>query len=259
MSGFAMGVAGFGLMLALIALRAPVGLSMLVVGALGYTQLSSFSALFSYMKTNTYHQFSNYTLSVIPLFILMGALAERAGIAAALFRAAEGAFGRMRGGVAMAVIGACTAFGAICGSSVATTATFGRAALPELKRYSYDPGFATGTIAVGGTLGILIPPSVILVVYAITTEQNIAKLFQAALIPGLLAAFFYCVVIAVMVRLKPGLAPPASRAPVTLPRPALWQKLFAAAILAAAAFLWMRGTMGGGWSLAVGGWPRRSR
>ncbi len=110
----------------------------------------------------------------------------------------------------MALIGACTGFGAICGSSVATTATFGRATLPEFRRYGYDQGFATGMIAVGGTLGILIPPSVILVVYAITTEQNIAKLFMAALIPGLMAAVFYCIVIAIMVRLDPRPAPPWS-------------------------------------------------
>ena len=116
----------------------------------------------------------------------------------------------MRGGLAMAVIWACTAFGAICGSSVATTATFGRAALPELQRYKYDGGFATGTIAVGGTLGILIPPSIILVVYAITTEQNIAKLFKAALIPGLMAALFYTLAIAWTVRRRPELAPPAA-------------------------------------------------
>ena len=115
----------------------------------------------------------------------------------------------MRGGLAMAVIGACTAFGAICGSSVATTATFGRAALPELRRYRYDGGFATGTIAVGGTLGILIPPSIILVVYAITTEQNIAKLFMAALIPGLLAALFYSHRDRLVVRRRPHLAPAA--------------------------------------------------
>jgi tripartite ATP-independent transporter DctM subunit len=111
----------------------------------------------------------------------------------------------------MAVIAACTAFGAICGSSVATTATFGRAALPELRRYKYDAGFSTGTIAVGGTLGILIPPSVILVVYAISTEQNIAKLFMAAFIPGLLAALFYCATIWLVVRRKPHLAPPHER------------------------------------------------
>jgi C4-dicarboxylate transporter, DctM subunit len=207
MSGTMMAVLGFAAMLLLIAARAPIGLSMLVVGAVGYSQLSSGMAFFSYMKTNSYHQFANYTLSVIPLFILMGALAEKAGIAGDLFRAAGRAFGNLRGGLAMAVIGACTAFGAICGSSVATTATFGRAALPELLKARYDGGLATGTIAVGGTLGILIPPSVILVVYAITTEQNIAKLFQAALIPGLMAAVSYCIVIAIVVWRNPELAP----------------------------------------------------
>jgi C4-dicarboxylate transporter, DctM subunit len=209
MSGLTLAFIGFGAMLLLIAVRMPIGLSMLVVGALGFVHLSSWGAFFAYMKTNTYHQFANYTLSVIPLFILMGALAERSGLSQALFRAAEAFAGRLRGGLAMAVIWACTAFGAICGSSVATTATFGRAALPELQRYKYDGGFATGTIAVGGTLGILIPPSVILVVYAITTEQNIAKLFKAALIPGLIAALFYCIAIALVVRRWPHLAPPA--------------------------------------------------
>ena len=208
MSGLAVAGLGFGAMLVLIALRAPVGLSMLVVGAVGYIHLSSWQALFAYMKVNPYYQFANYTLSVIPLFILMGALAEQSGISTSLFRAAEAFAGRLRGGLAMAVIWACTVFGAICGSSVATTATFGRAALPELQRYKYDGGFATGTIAVGGTLGILIPPSIILVVYAITTEQNIAKLFKAALIPGLMAALFYTLAIAWTVRRRPDVAPP---------------------------------------------------
>jgi C4-dicarboxylate transporter DctM subunit len=242
---------GFAAMLGLIALRAPIGLSMLVVGAAGYSWLSSWNVFFAYMKTNTFHQFANYTLSVIPLFILMGALAERAGIARALFKAAERAFGTLRGGLAMAVVGACTAFGAICGSSVATTATFGRAAFPELSRYRYDPGFACATIAVGGTLGILVPPSVILVVYAITTEQNIAKLFKAALVPGLLAAAFYCITIALMVRARPALAPAAKvdieKAP---PRPR-WQRGLAALVLAVAGLLWARGTLGPGGALAV--------
>jgi C4-dicarboxylate transporter, DctM subunit len=207
MSGLTAAALGFGAMLVLIAVRMPVGLSMLAVGSIGYVYLSSWPAFFAYMKTNPYYQFANYTLSVIPLFILMGALAERSGISTALFRTAESFAGRLRGGLAMAVIWACTAFGAICGSSVATTATFGRAALPELQRYKYDGGFATGTIAVGGTLGILIPPSIILVVYAITTEQNIAKLFKAALVPGLMAAFFYTLAIAWTVRRRPELAP----------------------------------------------------
>ena len=225
MSGMTVAIIGFAAMLGLIAIRAPIGLAMLLVGGAGYMTLSSPTAFFGYMRTNAYHQFANYTLSVIPLFILMGALAERAGIAKALFKSAEGGLGRFRGGLAMAVIGACTAFGAICGSSVATTATFGRAALPELLRHRYDGGFSTGTIAVGGTLGILIPPSVILVVYAITTEQNIAKLFQAALIPGLLAALFYCITIAIMVRRNPSLAPDAG--PVAVERAAqpYWPKI----------------------------------
>ena len=210
MSGTMIALAGFAAMLMLIAVRMPVGLALLFTGTLGYVHYQGWSPFFAYMKTNPFEQFANYTLSVIPLFILMGALAEKSGISTSLFRAASAAFGHLKGGLAMAVIGACTAFGAICGSSVATTATFGRAALPELKRARYDQGLATGTIAVGGTLGILIPPSVILVVYAISTEQNIDKLFKAALIPGLMAAFFYCIVIWLVVRRNPGLAPPVA-------------------------------------------------
>ena len=238
---------GFGVMLILIAARAPIGLSMLLVGAAGYMHLSSGPAFFAYMKTNSYQQFANYTLSVIPLFILMGALAERAGIAASLFKAAERAFGNFRGGLAMAVIGSCTAFGAICGSSVATTATFGRAALPELLKFRYEGGFAAGTIAVGGTLGILIPPSVILVVYAITTEQNIAKLFQAALIPGLLAALFYCITIAIMVRRNPELAPLSEPVVVEKIKQPLWPVLLAGALLIVIGVQIGRGRLG--WEL----------
>ncbi|QAZ47384.1 C4-dicarboxylate ABC transporter permease [Mesorhizobium sp. Pch-S] len=207
-------------MLVLIAIRMPIALAMLVVGAGGYAYLSGWNALFYYLQTNTYRQFASYTLSVIPLFILMGALAERSGMAATLFQAAERRLGKTRGGLPMAVILACTGFGAICGSSVATTATFGRAAMPELRRAKVDLGLATGTIAAGGTLGILIPPSVILVIYAITAEQNIAKLFQAALIPGLLAAAFYCIAITVVVRRRPELAPPVEREIERLPQPA---------------------------------------
>lgn len=224
MSGFAVACLGFGAMLGLIALRMPIALAMLVVGAVGYAYLSSPHALIYYLQTNTYSQFASYTLSVIPLFILMGALAERSGMAATLFKVAERRLGRLKGGMPMAVIAACTGFGAICGSSVATTATFGRAALPELRRAKVDPGFGTGTIAAGGTLGILIPPSVILVIYAITAEQNIAKLFQAAMIPGLLAAIFYCIAIAIVVRRNPDLAPPLQIDPPDLtPRP-IWAR-----------------------------------
>jgi C4-dicarboxylate transporter DctM subunit len=207
MSGAGAALLGFAVMLLFIALRMPVGLAMLVVGSTGYIWFVGWAPFLSYMKTTPYHLFANYTLSVIPLFILMGAFAERSGLSTDLFHGASRMFGRLRGGLAMAVIAACTGFGAICGSSVATTATFGRAALPELNRYGYDGGLSTATVAAGGTLGVLIPPSVILVVYAISTEQNIAKLFQAALIPGLLATVFYCIVIAWVVARDPKAGP----------------------------------------------------
>lgn len=207
MSGTSFAVAGFVAMLLLIGLRMPVWLAMLLVGSAGYVQLNGLAPFMAYMKSTPYQAFSVYTLSVIPLFILMGAFAERSGLSRELFRAASALVGHRRGGLGMGLIGACTGFGAICGSSVATTATFGRAVLPELRKAGYDPGLATGMIAVGGTLGILIPPSVILVVYAISTEQNIVTLFKAALIPGLMASLFYCVVIALVARLNPSAAP----------------------------------------------------
>ena len=156
MSGMSIALVGFLSMLGLIALRMPIGLALFAVGSLGYVHYTGLDVFMSYLKTTPYFLFSNYTLSVIPLFILMGAFAERSGLSQDLFRAANALVGHRRGGMAMGVIGACTAFGAICGSSVATTATFGRAALPELLRYRYAPSLATGTIAVGGTLGILI-------------------------------------------------------------------------------------------------------
>ncbi|MGO4735099.1 TRAP transporter large permease [Bosea sp. 2KB_26] len=211
MSGFTLAITGFVALLALMAVRLPIGLAMMLVGGLGYIQLNGLEPFLNYIKTTPYQIFANYTLSVIPLFVLMGAFAERSGLASDLFKAASAFVGHRRGGLGMAMIGACTGFGAICGSSVATTATFARAALPQLRHYRYDPGFACGVTAVGGTLGILIPPSVILVVYAISTEQNIAKLFKAALIPGLMAAAMYCITIAIMTRLDATLGPAHER------------------------------------------------
>lgn len=207
MSGLVIGSLGFAGMLALVALRMPVGLAMLVVGSAGYSYMTSGAIFLNYLKSTPYHLFSNYTLSVITLFILMGAFAERGGQSRKLFYAAMAFFGRARGGLAMAVVGAATIFAAICGSSVATTATFGRAVLPELRRYNYGADLATGVIAISGVIGILIPPSIILVVYAISTEQNIVKLFSAALIPGLLAGVFYCIAIAWKVRRDPAAGP----------------------------------------------------
>ncbi|KAB2849002.1 MAG: TRAP transporter large permease subunit, partial [Hyphomicrobiaceae bacterium] len=211
MSGGAMALTGFAVMLLLIAARMPVGLAMLVVGSIGLVSLNGWGSFVSSMKTDAYEQFATPTFAVIPLFILMGAFAERSGMARDLFAAARVLVGHFRGGLAMAVLFACTVFGAICGSSVATTATFGRAALPELRRYRYDDGFATATIAVGGVVDLLIPPSIILVVYAIAAEANIVKLFQAALVPGLMAVVFYCTMIAIIARRRPEHAP-------TLPR-----------------------------------------
>ncbi len=212
MSGTAFALAGFAAMLVLIGLRMPVWLAMLLVGSVGYIELNGWLPFMNYMKTTPYQTFSVYTLSVIPLFILMGSFAERSGLSRDLFRAASAFVGHRRGGLGIGLIGACTGFGAICGSSVATTATFGRAVLPELKKAGYDQGLATGLIAVGGTLGILIPPSVILVVYAISTEQNIVTLFKAALIPGLMAAVFYAIVMASVARFNPEAAPTVPRA-----------------------------------------------
>jgi C4-dicarboxylate transporter, DctM subunit len=213
MSGLTAAVIGFGVLLVLIGLRMPVGLAMLATGAGGYTYLADATIFLNYLKSTPFFLFSNYTLSVIPLFIMMGAFAERSGLATDLFRAASGLVGHLRGGLSMAVVAACVIFGAICGSSVATTATFGRAALPELRRYRYAPGFATGTVAVGGTLGVMVPPSIILIVYAISTEQNIVKLFQAALLPALIAVLLYCVVIAVAVRRDPAAGPASPSLP----------------------------------------------
>jgi C4-dicarboxylate transporter, DctM subunit len=211
MSGPALAGLSFLVMLGLMAMRMPVGLAMFAVGSVGYVLLADWSSLLAYIKSTPYYLFSNYTLSVIPLFILMGAIADSGGLSRKLFNAADAFVGHRRGGIAMAAIGACTAFGAICGSSVATTAAMGRAALPELRCHGYKDRLATGTLAVGGTLGILIPPSIILIVYAISTEQNISKLFMAALIPGILASAFYLTAIAWIVRRDPEAGPAGKR------------------------------------------------
>ena len=212
MSGPVVAAWGFAAMLVLMALRMPVGLAMLVVGAGGYAWIAGTMPLLNLVKTTPYYLFSNYTLSVIPLFILMGAFAERSGMSRSLFAAANALVGHFRGGIAMATVVASAMFGAICGSSVATTATMSRAALPAFREYGYSDRLATGTCAVGGTLGILIPPSVILVVYAISTEQNIAKLFMAALVPGLIATGLYLATVAIVVRRDASAGPAAARA-----------------------------------------------
>jgi tripartite ATP-independent transporter DctM subunit len=204
MSDLALGYLSFPVLLALIFLRAPIGLAMLLCGIGGLWLATDGTTVFmARLKSEVYSTFSNYSLSIIPMFLLMGQFATHSGMSRALFKAAEAWLGHRKGGMAMAAVGACAGFGAICGSSLATAATMSRVALPELRKYGYSGGFSTATLAAGGTLGILIPPSVILVIYAILTEQNIAKLFAAAIIPGILAAVGYMVTIAIYVRLYP--------------------------------------------------------
>ena len=207
MSNVELGLWAFPVMLLLIFLRMPIGLAMLIVGVVGnYLITRSWNPSLAMFKSLSYSTFSSYSLSVVPLFLLMGQFASLGGLSKQLFDAAASWLGHRRGGVAMAAIGACAGFGAICGSSLATAATMGQIALPELRKHGYSGALATGTLAAGGTLGILIPPSVILVIFAILTELNIAKLFVAAMVPGLLAAAGYMIAIAVAVRIRPAMA-----------------------------------------------------
>ena len=207
MSSLALTGVIFGLMLAFMAVRIPIAIAMFVAGSAGYVMQTGWGPFSNFLNTQAFARFASYDLSVIPLFILMGHFATQGGISKALFRFAAAVMGRFKGGLAMASVLACAAFGAICGSSVATAATITSVALPEMKRHGYSGRLATGTLAAGGTLGILIPPSVPLVIYAILTEQNIAKLFAAAMVPGLIAMVGYISAIAVYVRLVPGQAP----------------------------------------------------
>ena len=197
-------------MMLLLALRVHIGMSMFVAGAVGYLLIMGADPLFAVMKHASYARFSMYDLSVVPLFILMGQFATHGGLSRALFRAANSFVGHWRGGMSMAGIASCASFGAICGSSLATAATMTQVVLPELRRHQYSTSLAAGSIAAGGTLGILIPPSVPLVIYAIIAEQNIAKLFMAALIPGVLAAIGYMITIRIVVARNPDAAGPGS-------------------------------------------------
>ena len=216
MSNLEIGLWSFPALLGLIFLRVPIGISMFCAGFGGlWLMMGNPNLALAKLKTETFTTFSDYSMSIVPMFLLMGHFASIGGMSRALFKAAESWIGHRRGGVAMAAVGACAGFGAICGSSLATAATMSKVALPELKRAGYAGGFSTATLAAGGTLGILIPPSLILVVYAILTEQNIAKLFLAAFIPGLLAAAGYAITISLYVRRYPdqaGTRPPVSYA-----------------------------------------------
>lgn len=211
MSPSAAALTGLAALLVLLVLRVPLGPAMMLVGMSGYVALSGVEPLLNYLKSGAYWRFASYDFSVIPMFLLMGQLAARSGLSTRLFDAANAFLGHRRGGVAMASVGGCAAFGAICGSSLATAGTMARVALPELERYRYSGALATGSLAAGGTLGILIPPSVVLIVYAVAVQANIVTMFEAALIPGLIALFGYLVTIAIYVRVVPAAGPVGRR------------------------------------------------
>lgn len=207
-------VLGVVLMIVLILSGMNIGMAMFLVGFLGYGIAVNFKAAFGLLKTVPFSNAFNYSFTVIPLFILMGNLAFRSGISSGLFDLAEKWLGSVRGGLAMATVAACAGFAAICGSSGATSATMGVVAYPEMKKNGYSDQIAAGSITAGGTLGILIPPSTAMIIYGITAEESIGRLFAAGIIPGILLALCYIACIIVMVHIKPDLAPPSRKYPM---------------------------------------------
>ena len=201
------GLAMFVAMIVLMALRVPIAAAMFIPGLAGYWLMSDSITSLNFLKGSAVARLTVYELSVIPLFLLMGQFATQGGLSRDLFKAAAAVVGHVRGGLAMASVLSAGAFGAVCGSSVATSATITQVAYPEMRRHGYQGRLSTASLAAGGTLGILIPPSVPLVVYAILTEQNIAKLFAAAIVPGILAMIGYLVVIGLYARARPDMAP----------------------------------------------------
>jgi len=204
-------LAGFAAFLALAALRVPLWITMLLVGALGFAWKINLGAALAMIGQLAYETSMSYALSVVPLFVLMGNLVTRARLSEELYDAAHAFFGHLRGGLALSTIVACAGFSSICGSSLATAATMGKVAYPSMKRYGYTDALAAGSIAAGGTLGILIPPSVLLVIYGILTEQNIGQLFAAGLLPGVVATLCYLGAVLYIVRRDPAAGPPGER------------------------------------------------
>ena len=204
---------GLAAMMVLAFARVPIALSMGIVGVVGYAYMRewNWTAAFASVQTQVYETGRNYTLSVVPLFILMGNFVTRAGMSRELFRTAHSFIGHRRGGLAMATICACAGFGAICGSSIATAATMARVAYPSMKRFGYSDELSTGSIAAGGTLGILIPPSTIMVIYGIMTQTNIGKLFAAGILPGILATVLLCVAVQYVTWRNPQAGPRGER------------------------------------------------
>jgi len=213
MSSQVIGIVALAALFGLIMLRVPVAMAMGLVGVVGYAAIDGWERAFIAAGLTPYDLTDKYDLTVVPLFVLMGSVASRAGMSAELYRAANAMFSGLRGALAMGTIGACAGFGAICGSSLATAATMTRVAVPEMRRYGYDEKIATGVVASGGILGVLIPPSVVLVVYAIIAEQGVPQLFAAALFPGLASAALHIVVIAAIGYLQPHRLPTSASLP----------------------------------------------
>jgi C4-dicarboxylate transporter DctM subunit len=203
----AVAVIGFVALFALMLLRVPVGMAMGLVGVCGYSYIAGSGPALKLIGQTSMRTVTDYTFGVIPMFMLMGAFVSVSGVSRELFRAANAFIGHLRGGLGMATVIACGGFAAICGSSVATAATFSSVAYPEMRRFGYPQSFSTGVIAAGGTLGAMLPPSTVLAVYAILTQQDIGKLFMAGIIPGLLAMAMYVLTISVIVRVKPDWLP----------------------------------------------------
>jgi len=205
------GIYGFIVLVALMFLKIPVGFVMALVGLMGFAFLVSWDAALNLMAQDFSSIFGSYNLTVIPLFVLMGQMAHHSGMSGRLFHAAYRFLGTLPGGLAVATIGACAGFSAICGSTSATAATMAAVALPEMKKYNYDPALATGVVAAGGSLGILIPPSTIFIVYGIMTEQSVGKLFLAGVMPGILMTLLFIVTVFIWTWNRPDLAMPGAR------------------------------------------------
>jgi tripartite ATP-independent transporter DctM subunit len=208
MSPQAVGVLGIVALLLLFLLRVPIAFSMATAGFAGFAYLSGIDPALSLLSQEIFDTFSSYPLSVIPMFILMGSFAYASGISERLFSTTYTWVGGLRGGLTMATVLACAGFAAICGSTAATAATMGKIALPEMKKYRYDQTLATGTVASAGTLGILIPPSTVLIVYAILTEESIGQLFIAGIVPGIILSLMFVAVVAILCARDPKLGPP---------------------------------------------------
>jgi C4-dicarboxylate transporter DctM subunit len=213
MSTDAVAIIGFVALFVLMLLRVPVGMAMGLVGVSGFAYLTSGGPALKIVGHTTMRTVTDFNFAVVPLFLLMGAFASTSGMSRELFRAANAFLGHLRGGLGMATIAACAAFAAICGSSVATAATFSKVAYPEMRRFGYPQSFATGVIAAGGTLGIMIPPSTVFAIYGLITEQDVGKLLIAGIIPGILATVMYISTITIIGIVKPEFLPAGPRAP----------------------------------------------